>query len=252
MPVLWRRAAHAPVASHFSRSTSPVYAARGGRVSIIMNGSPLFTGDAGSGEQIRRWIWKTIGSRASLPPEQLFQHRVSPPNHWCWPTSGGGRRAGAAHRRHLLVACARAWGGKRREIPHDKARQIIRAVQAIARNIAKYTNSHFGYRKITVERPLRLNFQASPERIARLEEQRAFVNLAVSRKKKVSEKEKDEAAGRQLQDQIRQLLATLPQDLYRDRQSFLKVLKGATRQVDLKLTTPVRERSWPLSPCGMR
>lgn len=88
--------------------------------------------------------------------------------------------------------------------------------------------------------PLHLNFQASPERITRLEEQRAIVNLAVSRKKKAAEKEKDETAGRQLQERIRQFLARLPQELYRDREAFLKVLKSATRRADLKLTAPVR------------
>ena len=91
-----------------------------------------------------------------------------------------------------------------------------------------------------MERPLRLNFQASPERIARLDEQRPFINLTVSRKKKVEETKKDEAAGRQLQEQIRQLLSTLPGDLYQDRDAFLKVLKKALRQADLKLTAPLR------------
>ena len=46
-----------------------------------------------------------------------------------------------------------------------------------------FDNDDFGFRKITVERPLRLNFQASPERIARLEDETAFQNLAKSRKK---------------------------------------------------------------------
>ena len=90
-----------------------------------------------------------------------------------------------------------------------------------------------------MERPLRLNFQASPQRIAGLEEQRAFVNLAVSRKKKAAEREKDEEAGRQIQEQIRQMLASLPQELYRDRKAFLKVLKAAIRKADLKLTAPL-------------
>ena len=41
--------------------------------------------------------------------------------------------------------------------------------------------THFGFRKITVERPLQLNFQASPERIGRLEEVKGFQALATSR-----------------------------------------------------------------------
>jgi hypothetical protein len=46
-----------------------------------------------------------------------------------------------------------------------------------------FDNEDFGFRKITVERPLRLNFQARPERIARVEEETSFLNLASSKKK---------------------------------------------------------------------
>ena len=219
----------------------------GGRVSIIMNGSPLFTGDAGSGEsEIRRWILENDWLEALIAlPEQLFYNTGIATYVWVLTNRKAAERKGKV----LLIDATSFWspmrkrlGDKRREIPHDRARQIVELFKGYSEGeyCKIYPNSYFGYRKITVEQPLRLNFQASPERIARLEEQRAFVNLAVSRKKKVSEKEKDEAAGRQLQEQIRQLLATLPQDLYHDRQSFLKVLKGAARQADLKFTTPVR------------
>jgi type I restriction enzyme M protein len=46
-----------------------------------------------------------------------------------------------------------------------------------------FDNEDFGYHKITVERPLRLNFHATPERLARLEDETAFKNLATSTKK---------------------------------------------------------------------
>ncbi|BBP92324.1 hypothetical protein BsIDN1_59420 [Bacillus safensis] len=45
-------------------------------------------------------------------------------------------------------------------------------------------NEDFGYSKITVERPLRLNFQVNEERLARVVEQKGFANLATSKKKK--------------------------------------------------------------------
>ena len=80
----------------------------------------------------------------------------------------------------------------------------------------------FGYRKITVERPLRLNFQASPERIARLKEEKTFRNLAAgakraSPKKNASEKAEEEEEGRKQQEKITALLGTLPADLFKDR-----------------------------------
>lgn len=99
--------------------------------------------------------------------------------------------------------------------------------------------TQFGFRRITVERPLRLDFRASPERIARLEEQRAFKNLAVS-KKKGAAAGKEEATGRAQQVAIRNLLESLPDQLYLDRARFSEVLEEALDQAKLKLAAPVK------------
>ena len=53
-----------------------------------------------------------------------------------------------------------------------------------------FPTTNFCYRRITVERPLRLNFAANPERIARLSEQRGFQNLAKSRKRGEAKRER--------------------------------------------------------------
>ena len=103
-----------------------------------------------------------------------------------------------------------------------------------------YPTTHFGFRKITVERPLRLDFQASPERIARLDDQRAFVNLARSRKKGPA-KAKDEAAGREKQAAIRALLRSLPDRLFLDRAVFESELSRAVQRAGLKLTAPIKK-----------
>ncbi|MGB4370389.1 MAG: class I SAM-dependent DNA methyltransferase [Dethiobacteria bacterium] len=219
----------------------------GSRVAIIMNGSPLFTGDAGSGEsEIRRWILENDWLEALIAlPEQLFYNTGIATYIWILTNRKAAERKGKV----LLINATSFWspmrkslGDKRREIPQEKADQIVELFKGYREGeyCKIYPNSYFGYRKITVERPLRLNFQASPERIARLGEQRSFINLAVSRKRKAAEKEKDEAVGRQQQEQIRELLATLPQDLYRDREAFLEVLEEAARQADLNLTAPVK------------
>jgi hypothetical protein len=81
-------------------------------------------------------------------------------------------------------------GDKRREIPVERAEDILKILADFkdgdTRTVTKdgkeepavvsriYPTTHFGFRKITVERPLRLNFQASPERIARLEMDSSF------------------------------------------------------------------------------
>jgi type I restriction enzyme M protein len=101
-----------------------------------------------------------------------------------------------------------------------------------------FPTTHFGFRKITVERPLRLNFQASPERIKRLEEERGFLALAQS-KKKGAAGVKEQTAGREQQEAIRALLQTLPATLYKERGEFEAALESASRQAGVKLAAPV-------------
>ena len=219
----------------------------GSRVAIIMNGSPLFTGDAGSGEsEIRRWILENDWLEALVAlPEQLFYNTGIATYIWVLTNHKADERKGKV----LLVEATSFWepmrkslGDKRREIPRSKAEKIVGLFKDYreGEHCKIYPNHHFAFRKITVERPLRLNFQASTERIALLEDQRAFINLAVSRKKRAEEKEVDEAEGRRQQEMIRKLLANLPQGLYRDRAIFLEVLGRAAREADIKFTALVR------------
>jgi type I restriction enzyme M protein len=72
-----------------------------------------------------------------------------------------------------------------------------------------FDNTDFGFRQITVERPLRLNFQASPQRIEGLREMSAFENLAKSKKKDKKQIAIEEAAGREQQEAIVAALRTL-------------------------------------------
>ena len=103
-----------------------------------------------------------------------------------------------------------------------------------------YPTTHFGFRKITVERPLRLDFQASAERIARLDDERAFANLAVSRKRGEAGA-RDEEAGRKQQAAIRAMLGSLPGKLFLDRAAFDDQLSRAARDAGLKLAAPIRK-----------
>lgn len=103
-----------------------------------------------------------------------------------------------------------------------------------------FPTTHFGFRKITVERPLRLNFQASAERIARLEEEKGFQALAQS-KKKGAAGAKEQAQGRALQEAIRKLLRGLPDTLVTDRDEFERLLDAAATKAGLKLPAPARK-----------
>lgn len=220
----------------------------GSRVAIIMNGSPLFTGDAGSGEsEIRRWVLENDWLETLIAvPEQLFYNTGIATYIWVLTNRKQKERKGKV----LLVDATSFWmqmrkslGNKRREIPPDKAAEILKIVSEFKEGeFSKiFPTTHFGFRKITVERPLRLNFQASPERIKRLEEESGFKNLTVSKKKGQKEKAREEAEGRAIQEAIRKLLTGLPQTLFKDRDAFLKLLTAEAKKADLKLAAPVQK-----------
>lgn len=92
-----------------------------------------------------------------------------------------------------------------------------------------------------IDRPLRLNFLATPERIARIEEESSFKNLAKSKKKDEKEREADEAKGQEQQAAIRELLQSLPADLIKDRSEFLKLLKQEAKARQIKLTAGLQK-----------
>jgi type I restriction enzyme M protein len=233
----------------------------GSRIAIIMNGSPLFTGDAGSGEsEIRRFILEHDLLEALIAlPEQLFYNTGIAT--YVWVVTN--RKAAARKGKVQLIDASGFWvpmrkslGDKRREIPPDRAQDILRLLadfrdgdtrggtkdgkeeEVVVSRI--FPTTHFGFRKITVERPLRLNFQASPERIARLEGEKGFQNLAQS-KKKGAAGSREQAEGREFQDAIRALLRSLPDTLFGDREEFERALSAAAREADLKLSAPAQK-----------
>jgi type I restriction enzyme M protein len=221
----------------------------GSRVAIIMNGSPLFTGDAGSGEsEIRRWILENDWLEALIAlPEQMFYNTGIATYVWVLTNRKAKERRGKVH----LIDATSFWtqmrkslGDKRREIPPEKAAEILAIHRAFAEGEHSkiFPTTHFGYRKITVERPLRLNFQASPERVARLEAEPAFTKLAESKKKPGSKaREAEEAAGRERQDEIKKLLAGLPQQLFKGGKEVVQVFETAAREAEVKLPAPLKK-----------
>jgi len=218
----------------------------GSRMAIIMNGSPLFTGDAGSGpSEIRRWILENDLLEAIVAlPEQLFYNTGIAT--YVWVVTN--RKAPERRDKVLLVDATSFWtpmrkslGDKRREIPVDQAAEILRllATYQEGEHCRVYPTTQFGYRRVTVERPLKLNFQASPQRIARLDDESAFKNLAVSKKKDAATKAAEEAAGRKTQDAIKALLWTLPGTMFTNRDKFSEALKAAEEATGTKLETPM-------------
>ena len=233
----------------------------GSRLAIIMNGSPLFTGDAGSGEsEIRRFILEHDLLEALIAlPEQLFYNTGIAT--YVWVVTN--RKAKARKGKVQLVDATSFWvpmrkslGDKRREIPLEREQDILRIVEDFrdgdTRKVVNdgteesvvvsriFPTTHFGFRKITVDRPLRMAFQASPERIARLEDERGFQALAQSKKKGVAGAKAD-AEGRAEQEAIRKLVRALPNKPVNDRAEFDRMLDAAAKKADIKLAAPVRK-----------
>ena len=206
----------------------------GSRVCIIMNGSPLFTGDAGSGEsEIRRWILENDWLEALVAlPEQMFYNTGIATYVWVLSNRKPEKRRGKVqliNATDIWVPMRKSLGDKRRMITTEQAQQIVELYTAFAEDdrCKLFPSEAFGYRKVTIERPLRLNFQASQERIKRLELESAFRKLAESKKKDKAAKATEEKEGRKLQQAILAMLETMPKKLYKDRPSFEGALDSA-------------------------
>ena len=220
----------------------------GGRIAIVLNGSPLFTGDAGSGEsEIRRWILENDYLEAIIAlPEQIFYNTGIATYIWVLSNRKEEKRIGKVqliNASDLWQPMRRSLGEKRREISEEHIAEIKALYEDLKHNkrVKVFDSTAFGYRKITVERPLRLNFQASQERIARLQNETAFQNLAKSKKKQKEARLADEQAGRQQQEAILKTLSVLPGDLFKDRRQFEAVLDGVLEKHELKLSASLRK-----------
>lgn len=220
----------------------------GGKVAIVLNGSPLFTGDAGSGEsEIRRWILENDWLEAIIAlPEQLFYNTGIATYIWILNNRKRENRQGKVQ----LIDASGIWtpmrkslGNKRREINEEQIGQIYQIFEKFEETSQSkiFDSTDFAYRKITIERPLRLDFQASPERIVHLKEQTAFIGLARSKKTDVKVKQTEEAEGRKKQEQILAMLEQVSQELFTSRSAFEQVLDQACKKTGIKLDAPIRK-----------
>ncbi|MDD4446526.1 MAG: class I SAM-dependent DNA methyltransferase [Methanothrix sp.] len=220
----------------------------GSRVAIVMNGSPLFTGDAGSGEsEIRRWILENDWLDAIVAlPEQLFYNTGIATYVWILTNRKLAERKGKVQ----LIDAASMWvpmkkslGNKRREISLEQIKEVTRIYKELeeSEHSKIFSSTDFGYRKIIVERPLRLNFHVSPERIERLKDEKAFQSLAVSKKKDLQAKAREEEVGKREQEKILGMLAAMPDTLFKDRPSFEMALSTAMKRSGLKLSAPLKK-----------
>jgi type I restriction enzyme M protein len=194
----------------------------GSRVAVIMNGSPLFTGDANSGEsEIRRYVLENDLLEAIVAfPEQMFYNTGIATYAWILSNiDASGEDFWSPMRKSL--------GAKRRQMNEEHLARVMAIYNAFESDtpVSKvYPNEFFGYRKVTVDRPLKLNFQASDERVTRLSDEKAFAKL-----------DEDE------QQAILGAVRTIGDELYTDRPSFLAKLNAAAISAGLKLSAAVKK-----------
>ncbi|MGI5326677.1 type I restriction-modification system subunit M [Actinomadura nitritigenes] len=163
---------------------------KGSRIAIVFNGSPLFTGGAGSGEsEIRRWIIENDHLEAIVAlPDQLFYNTGISTYFWIVTNNKAPRNKGKV----VLLDARDQWqkirkslGEKRKEISKDQRDHVCR-VYRDAFDIADdpehpdhakvkiFRNEDFGYQRITIDRPLRQRFEVSEDTLAALAESSAF------------------------------------------------------------------------------
>jgi type I restriction enzyme M protein len=220
----------------------------GSRLAIVFNGSPLFTGDAGSGESgIRRWVIESdwLEAIVALPTEMFYNTGIAT---YIWILTNRKRkdRRGKVqliNATDLYVKMRKSLGNKRNELSDGNIKEIVDLYGDVTKNGRSklFDNSDFGYHQITVERPLRLAFQVTPECIAALKEEGAFQKLATS-KKKGKEGQREIEAGQVLQQQIITMLESMDATVVdKKRPKFEARLAKALDKAGLKLPAPLRK-----------
>ena len=212
----------------------------GSRLGIVFNASPLFTGSAGSGEsEIRKWIIENDWLEAVIGlPDQLFYNTGI--NTYIWIVTN--RKAPARKGKVQLIDATgfyqkmrKSLGNKRHELATEHIRQITTLYAEFQENDHSkiFDNEDFGYYRIKVERPLRVNFEATPERIERLWEETKFKNLAKSRKKDPEARQKAIEEGEQRQQEIIRILQAMEGKRYKNKKEFTKALEAAREKLGI-------------------
>lgn len=149
---------------------------RGTRVGIVLSGSPLFNGGAGSGEsEIRRWILQNDWLEAIVAlPTDLFYNTGIGTYIWILSNNKAQHRKGKVQlidATDMHSPMQKSLGSKRKQLSEEQIAKIARLLEEMP-NEGKggrskvFATTDFGYRRITVERPLRVRFELTDETVA--------------------------------------------------------------------------------------
>lgn len=156
----------------------------GSRLAIVFNGSPLFTGGAGSGEsEIRRWIIENDWLEAVVAlPDQLFYNTGIFTYFWILSNRKTSERQGKValiDAREYWAQMRKSLGEKRKEMSSEQIEEITRIYgeSAEGQRVRVLPKERFGFIRVTVERPLRLRWEVTDRTIETVEGDKAIAEL---------------------------------------------------------------------------
>ena len=204
--------------------------AGGSRIGIILNGSPLFTGGAGSGEsEIRRYLLQNdlVEAIVALPTDMFYNTGIAT---YVWVLSNRKppqRRGlvqlidGSGH----FSKMRKSLGSKRQYLSEPQIAELVRLYGRFEETPQSkiFPVAAFGYRRITIDRPLRLAFAVTPDRIATALAEKAIAKL-------------DEATRTRLAEALDTLVE---EPRFSAREPFAKLLKQALQVHEVPTSAPV-------------
>ena len=156
------------------------------RIAVVLNGSPLFTGSAGSGEsEIRRWIIENdwLEAIVALPTDMFYNTGIAT-YIWIITNQKMPERRGKVqliNATELHTPMRKSLGSKRKQISDEQIAEITQMFNGELAHkderVKWFDNADFGYSRITVERPLKINFAVMDERLEQLQQVNAFTKL---------------------------------------------------------------------------
>lgn len=158
----------------------------GGRIGIILSGSPLFTGDAGSGEsEIRRWLLENdyVEAIVALPNDMFFNTGIGT---YIWIISN--KKSAERKNKVQIIDLTDTWtpmrkseGSKRRMLSREQMEQVAIEYDLFenskSKHVKVFKTTDFAYRKIAIKRPLKAKIVISDEKASELSDVKAFAKL---------------------------------------------------------------------------
>lgn len=217
---------------------------------IITNGSPLFTGDAGQGEsEIRRWILEKDYLDAIIAlPDQLFFNTGIPTYVWVFTNRKPAERKNKVQlvdARKRKSQLRKNLGEKRYEISEAQVQEILEDYgnYKVGETVKIFDTSEFGYRAVTIQRPLRLKFEITKEAIEKVKNNKEFL-LDNPSKKKGGKGAEENKLWQELRSDIYKSLEALISKLYMSRTVFLEALENEYQKRPIKVPARYTTLIW--------